>query len=206
MDKLFGSSHCAYYFVDLRGSSFGNGDLRTIAERSGGEVLNASDNSIEHLKNIISDPHYKFKSQGFDPYADFTDTDEDGFFDIEEINGWMYKSNGTNVHTCTNPESVDSDSDDLKDNKEMDPNMVHIPYGGPTIPDKYYYRMFSDPGDPDTDDDGLSDGKPCTDFLTGIVTAPTDPEPLKPNNTFLWKKHKQSMEANVQTKLGDFMK
>ena len=60
MDKLFGSSHCAYYFVDLRGSSFENGDLRTIAERSGGEVLNdatvtdALYTGIDRIADIIS--------------------------------------------------------------------------------------------------------------------------------------------------------
>ncbi|WP_024858135.1 dockerin type I repeat-containing protein [Ruminococcus albus] len=152
-----------FYFVDFRGEH--DSLLDSIAKGSNGEYFNYSPENIEKLKKILSTPIEHTSTTQY-----YKDTDEDGFFDVEEINGWMYKSNGTTTHARTNPEKKDSDGDGLDDNVEMNPTLIYEASNDPNIPDKYYYKMYSDPSTPDTDGDYLNDK---------IDVSPLTEDPIK---------------------------
>ena len=87
-----------------------------------------------------------------------TDTDGDGFTDIEEMSGLIVSSNCKIVNT--DYMKADTDDDGLDDNEEVDVELtkVEIPgkQGNPSIV-KYYHHMNSDPSKADTDGDGLDD-------------------------------------------------
>lgn len=87
-----------------------------------------------------------------------TDTDGDGFTDIEEMSGLIVSSNCKIVNT--DYMKADTDDDGLDDNEEVDVELtkVEVPgkQGNPST-FKYYHHMNSDPSKADTDGDGLDD-------------------------------------------------
>ena len=87
-----------------------------------------------------------------------TDTDGDGFTDIEEMSGLIVSSNCKLVNT--DYMKADTDDDGLDDNEEVDVELtkVEVPgkQGNPST-FKYYHHMNSDPSKADTDGDGLDD-------------------------------------------------
>ncbi|MEO3156185.1 hypothetical protein ABHC51_12535 [Ruminococcus bicirculans (ex Wegman et al. 2014)] len=97
-----------------------------------------------------------------------TDTDGDGFTDIEEMSGLIVSSNCKIVNT--DYMKADTDDDGLDDNEEVDVELtkVEVPgkQGNPST-FKYYHHMNSDPSKADTDGDGycdIQDPDPCFPF------------------------------------------
>ena len=93
------------------------------------------------------------------------DSDDDGIYDIHEQGGIALPS-GKIIYT--NPCDEDTDHDHLLDNKE-----IYVTYGeikDGKVPVKCYY--VSDPSDPDTDGDRLSDYDESIDGT--IMTNPLD--------------------------------
>ena len=132
------------YVVDLRPEY--DDYLASLCEHSGGKYIQYSEDALDELLKLIV-----LRQQG----NNLQDYDTDGFTDIEETNGWLFKSNGAGI--STDPENDDTDGDNLKDNEEMEiaikPKPVEI--NGEVY--KYYHVMHSNPDDDDTDDDGLTD-------------------------------------------------
>ena len=97
-----------------------------------------------------------------------TDTDGDGFTDIEEMSGLIVSSNCKIVNT--DYLKADTDDDGLDDNEEVDVELTKVEVtgkqGNPST-FKYYHHMNSDPSKADTDGDGLDDMEdfdPCFPF------------------------------------------
>ena len=97
-----------------------------------------------------------------------TDTDGDGFTDIEEMSGLIVSSNCKIVNT--DYMKADTDDDGLDDNEEVDVELtkVEVPgkQGNPST-FKYYHHMNSGPSKADTDGDGycdIQDPDPCFPF------------------------------------------
>ncbi len=141
------------YILDLRKEYTFTDFLKRIAGETRGEYLTNNASDVAHLKDIISSLYANSDKK-------YEDTDKDGLTDEEEINGWIYFSNGTQIATHSNPEEIDSDNDGLRDNTEIDPT-IQMSEGrdiNGTIY-KYYHKFYSDPMIEDTDGDGLTDYK-----------------------------------------------
>lgn len=139
-----------FYFLDLR-SGF-DSYLDEIANITGGKYLKYTQENVEYLKTLISET----KKIRIVP----SDRDKDGFSDLEEKNGWMYMSNGQSISTSTDPDDDDSDGDGLKEYEEMDPEWTEIEIPGKMGNPTYYqcyHKMYSDPGNKDSDYDGFDD-------------------------------------------------
>lgn len=99
------------------------------------------------------------------------DSDDDGFFDDQEIEGW--KTKGGSVYQ-TDPFSADSDGDGLTDMEEAGPLLTEADS------DELTYQGISNPLKADSDDDGLDDKIEIKGWLdtTGkkYVTNPLDPD------------------------------
>ena len=180
------------------GSGADKQKLKDCAEYTGGQYFTAE--TAEKLDAI-----YKDLSKN---------NHEDGLPDEFEVSGLVI-SNAQIFYT--DPEIQDCDDDGLIDGKEIliDKSKsktvtVHSDDGDYTTYSSVVFGYNSDPWDDDTDDDGMLDGKPYIDPVTGIVAAPTDPDPSNGNytikNGYLFAVHRDSMRNNVQTKLGDYMK
>lgn len=141
------------YILDLRKEYTFTDFLKRIAGETRGEYLTNNASDVAHLKDIISSLYANSDKK-------YEDTDKDGLTDEEEINGWIYFSNGTQIATHSNPEKEDSDDDGLRDNTEINPT-IQMSEGrdiNGTIY-KYYHKFYSDPMIEDTDGDGLTDYK-----------------------------------------------
>lgn len=149
-------ANARYYFVDCCNDN--DKTLQEIANNTdGGYYPFDSKKGIASLDKLVID--INTLESAFLP-----DSDEDGFPDIEEEKGWLYMSNGRAINRKTNPNDRDSDHDGVYDNVEMDPEWTIIPVS-PNC-DKYYHKMYSDPGSPDTDGDGFNDNKDNQPLIT----------------------------------------
>jgi len=85
-------------------------------------------------------------------------SDEDEFYDEQEIDGLIYNSCGQRVYT--NFLKGDTDDDGLLDSEEVS---VYLSYDDVQLENpyyygrKYYHQMYSDPNNADTDRDGVWD-------------------------------------------------
>lgn len=132
-------------FIDLREGE--DSLLKQIAEESNGKYLKYSDESIEYLKNLISQREI-LKN---------IDDDSDDFSNYEEQKGFIVSSNGETIHT--NFSEADTDIDGLDDSEEVSITSFYedIAVSQYSYIRKYYHQMYSDPTKEDTDGDGVWD-------------------------------------------------
>lgn len=108
------------------------------------------------------------------------DSDDDGLTDGEED----ANRNGVVDTYETNPCNADSDGDGIQDGTELGVTTGHpTDTGGAFIPDADGGATTTDPLDPDTDDDSLSDGEEDSNFNGAVdpgETDPNDPNPSSP--------------------------
>ncbi len=125
-------------------TTYFNNYLKPLAEDTEGAFYLA--NQAEELAEI-----YKKIGQRIDI---LTDTDKDGISDYYEDN--MPAFNGVQIKTDKN--NADTDGDRLYDGEEIE--VIYV-YNGATLEEStkllFYGKMFSDPTNPDTDGDGVSD-------------------------------------------------
>lgn len=130
------------YILDMRPEN--DSKLQTIAENSGGEYLKYTVADMEHLKGILNSSEYT---------SALTDTDKDGFPDIEEEKIGIVSSNG--IRHFTDADSADSDNDGLKESEEA--SAYFTTESSFSKIKKKYHTMTSYPDDEDSDRDGLLD-------------------------------------------------
>ncbi|SFD30010.1 von Willebrand factor type A domain-containing protein, partial [Ruminococcus albus] len=190
------------------GSDADNQKLKDCATYTGGDSFTAA--TAEELDAIYKDLS---KKNHFD-LKTLPDKDKDGLPDEFEVSGLVI-SNAQIFYT--DPEVQDCDGDGLFDGQEISIDNIRSQYKAVKDSDGFYttynsvvFKYIADAWNEDTDGDGMLDGKPCIDITSGIVLAPTDPEPSNGNykiaNGYLFKSHKESMKNNAQTKLGDYLK
>ncbi|UCC31216.1 MAG: hypothetical protein JSU86_02850 [Phycisphaerales bacterium] len=101
------------------------------------------------------------------------DTDGDGLSDNEELRGWVVTVVNTDGTVSTrevtsDPTVIDTDADGLDDKQEK--------------------RRLSDPRDPDTDDDLLSDHDEATVYLSSLTSQDTDGDGLDDSKEVIYFK------------------
>ena len=142
--------------------------LRKIASETDGTFFKAYNAS--ELLSI-------YTSIGITDDFDTTDTDGDGLYDAVESagiriqNGMVLKNNPDTDTFFSNPAVTDTDNDGLKDGEEIDPTIrrKHTYWCPPeiTVNDGYYFFMKSNPGDKDSEDDGINDKVDNKPFVKG---------------------------------------
>lgn len=134
------------YFICI--SDFNTSILNSYALLTGGRVFEAD--TIDEIDEVCNNMDDIFNGE--------TDTDHDGFSDIEETMGLLVDSSCNPIKT--NYLKLDTDDDCLDDNEEVDVELtkIEIPgkQGNPST-FKYYHHMWSDPTMVDTDGDGYND-------------------------------------------------
>ena len=145
--KLAINNKIPIYFFCI--GDFNTAALIGYAQLTGGKVYSAK---------TAAEINQSCNEIGPKTFVGETDTDGDGFTDIEEMSGLIVSSNCKIVNT--DYMKADTDDDGLDDNEEVDVELtkVEIPgkQGNPSIV-KYYHHMNSDPSKADTDGDGLDD-------------------------------------------------
>ena len=147
--KLAINNKIPIYFFCI--GDFNTAALIGYAQLTGGKVYSAK---------TAAEINQSCNEIGPKTFVGETDTDGDGFTDIEEMSGLIVSSNCKIVNT--DYMKADTDDDGLDDNEEVDVELtkVEIPgkQGNPSIV-KYYHHMNSDPSKADTDGDGIDDNK-----------------------------------------------
>ena len=145
--KLAINNKIPIYFFCI--GDFNTAALIGYAQLTGGKVYSAK---------TAAEINQSCNEIGPKTFVGETDTDGDGFTDIEEMSGLIVSSNCKIVNT--DYMKADTDDDGLDDNEEVDVELtkVEVPgkQGNPST-FKYYHHMNSDPSKADTDGDGLSD-------------------------------------------------
>ena len=155
--KLAINNKIPIYFFCI--GDFNTAALIGYAQLTGGKVYSAK---------TAAEINQSCNEIGPKTFVGETDTDGDGFTDIEEMSGLIVSSNCKIVNT--DYMKADTDDDGLDDNEEVDVELtkVEIP-GKQDNPStfKYYHHMNSDPSKADTDGDGycdIQDPDPCFPF------------------------------------------
>lgn len=145
--KLAINNKIPIYFFCI--GDFNTAALIGYAQLTGGKVYSAK---------TAAEINQSCNEIGPKTFVGETDTDGDGFTDIEEMSGLIVSSNCKIVNT--DYMKADTDDDGLDDNEEVDVELtkVEVPgkQGNPST-FKYYHHMNSDPSKADTDGDGLDD-------------------------------------------------
>lgn len=150
-NSYVGAAKCPIFILDLRSGV--DTELSWICEATGGRYLHYSEDAMQVLKSFM----------GVDNSDELIDTDSDGFLDVQETNGIRIQ-NGQII--TIDPANADSDFDALSDGVEIDTKLMYK--STPVINQKtgetihvagYYYIMYSDPNNADTDEDGYMDGE-----------------------------------------------
>ena len=133
--KLAINNKIPIYFFCI--GDFNTAALIGYAQLTGGKVYSAK---------TAAEINQSCNEIGPKTFVGETDTDGDGFTDIEEMSGLIVSSNCKIVNT--DYMKADTDDDGLDDNEEVDVELtkVEIPgkQGNPSIV-KYYHHMWSDP-------------------------------------------------------------
>ena len=157
--KLAINNKIPIYFFCI--GDFNTAALIGYAQLTGGKVYSAK---------TAAEINQSCNEIGPKTFVGETDTDGDGFTDIEEMSGLIVSSNCKIVNT--DYMKADTDDDGLDDNEEVDVELtkVEIPgkQGNPSIV-KYYHHMWSDPSDPDTDGDGTVDSSDLNPLVYSFV-------------------------------------
>ena len=155
--KLAINNKIPIYFFCI--GDFNTAALIGYAQLTGGKVYSAK---------TAAEINQSCNEIGPKTFVGETDTDGDGFTDIEEMSGLIVSSNCKIVNT--DYMKADTDDDGLDDNEEVDVELtkVEVPgkQGNPST-FKYYHHMNSDPSKADTDGDGycdIQDPDPCFPF------------------------------------------
>lgn len=155
--KLAINNKIPIYFFCI--GNFNTAALIGYAQLTGGKVYSAK---------TAAEINQSCNEIGPKTFVGETDTDGDGFTDIEEMSGLIVSSNCKIVNT--DYMKADTDDDGLDDNEEVDVELtkVEVPgkQGNPST-FKYYHHMNSDPSKADTDGDGycdIQDPDPCFPF------------------------------------------
>ena len=155
--KLAINNKIPIYFFCI--GDFNTAALIGYAQLTGGKVYSAK---------TAAEINQSCNEIGPKTFVGETDTDGDGFTDIEEMSGLIVSSNCKIVNT--DYMKADTDDDGLDDNEEVDVELtkVEVPgkQGNPST-FKYYHYMNSDPSKADTDGDGycdIQDPDPCFPF------------------------------------------
>ena len=155
--KLAINNKIPIYFFCI--GDFNTAALIGYAQLTGGKVYSAK---------TAAEINQSCNEIGPKTFVGETDTDGDGFTDIEEMSGLIVSSNCKIVNT--DYMKADTDDDGLDDNEEVDVEFtkVEVPgkQGNPST-FKYYHHMNSDPSKADTDGDGycdIQDPDPCFPF------------------------------------------
>ena len=155
--KLAINNKIPIYFFCI--GDFNTAALIGYAQLTGGKVYSAK---------TAAEINQSCNEIGPKTFVGETDTDGDGFTDIEEMGGLIVSSNCKIVNT--DYMKADTDDDGLDDNEEVDVELtkVEVPgkQGNPST-FKYYHHMNSDPSKADTDGDGycdIQDPDPCFPF------------------------------------------
>ena len=147
--KLAINNKIPIYFFCI--GDFNTAALIGYAQLTGGKVYSAK---------TAAEINQSCNEIGPKTFVGETDTDGDGFTDIEEMSGLIVSSNCKIVNT--DYMKADTDDDGLDDNEEVDVELtkVEVPgkQGNPST-FKYYHHMNSDPSKADTDGDGIDDNK-----------------------------------------------
>ena len=147
--KLAINNKIPIYFFCI--GDFNTAALIGYAQLTGGKVYSAK---------TAAEINQSCNEIGPKTFVGETDTDGDGFTDIEEMSGLIVSSNCKIVNT--DYMKTDTDDDGLDDNEEVDVELtkVEVPgkQGNPST-FKYYHHVNSDPSKADTDGDGISDEK-----------------------------------------------
>lgn len=145
--KLAINNKIPIYFFCI--GDFNTAALIGYAQLTGGKVYSAK---------TAAEINQSCNEIGPKTFVGETDTDGDGFTDIEEMSGLIVSSNCKIVNT--DYMKADTDDDGPDDNEEVDVELtkVEVPgkQGNPST-FKYYHHMNSDPSKADTDGDGLDD-------------------------------------------------
>lgn len=133
--KLAINNKIPIYFFCI--GDFNTAALIGYAQLTGGKVYSAK---------TAAEINQSCNEIGPKTFVGETDTDGDGFTDIEEMSGLIVSSNCKIVNT--DYMKADTDDDGLDDNEEVDVELtkVEIPgkQGNPSMV-KYYHHMWSDP-------------------------------------------------------------
>lgn len=157
--KLAINNKIPIYFFCI--GDFNTAALIGYAQLTGGKVYSAK---------TAAEINQSCNEIGPKTFVGETDTDGDGFTDIEEMSGLIVSSNCKIVNT--EYMKADTDDDGLDDNEEVDVELtkVEVPgkQGNPST-FKYYHHMWSDPSDPDTNGDGTVDSSDLNPLVYSFV-------------------------------------
>ena len=140
---------------------FDHPNIDALVERCGGDVFQfvVSDEAVSIPKAICYMEQVEREKASRKPDNTPHHSDEDEFYDEQETAGLIYNSCGERVYTDFL--NGDTDDDGLLDSEEVsvfesfeDVQLENQYYYGR----KYFHQMYSDPNNPDTDYDGISDG------------------------------------------------
>ena len=141
------------YTIGL-GSSSNDARLEYIADYTGGEFFKAY--TADELIDIYTEV-------GINSDFDTTDTDGDGLYDAVESagirlqNGVILKNNPETDTFYANPAKIDTDEDGLNDGVEIDPTIRWKSGSAHSGQREYFFVMYSNPGDKDSDGDSIND-------------------------------------------------
>jgi len=157
--KLAINNKIPIYFFCI--GDFNTAALIGYAQLTGGKVYSAK---------TAAEINQSCNEIGPKTFVGETDTDGDGFTDIEEMSGLIVSSNCKIVNT--DYMKADTDDDGLDDNEEVDVELtkVEVPgkQGNPST-FKYYHHMWSDPSDSDTDGDRTVDSSDLNPLVYSFV-------------------------------------